>query len=221
MIRWLLSRNPRAGGSPVLKGWIPAFAGITLLCTVAIAQEVPVEDDAPYQGAPEDTANYYIGVKRDGLQPWWKAKVNLAKHEREFVENYRDVRKNKDEKLLAEVLHPATKACENEMRAPYFESMRDFYLNEYFPDAFEVKIFPVQPDRRWELKQRLEFPVAPTHVLYIEYQDGQYKEGLQRYLREEEYPEKRFYELMKCPSEESMEAMIREAEARAEEEEVQ
>ncbi len=200
--------------------WLVKFSLIALLAATPLqAQEVVIENDAPAKGAPEDTANYYLGVKRDGLEPFWKASVSMAKHEREFVNNYRDVRLNKNAQLLEKMIHSASKACENEMRAPYFDSMREFYLNEPFPETFKVKIFPVQADRRWELKRRMEFPVAPTHILYIEYKDGEYTEGLQRYIREETYPEPRFFELMKCPSEKAMKEMIADAEQRLAEEE--
>ena len=203
-----------------MKRWLLNIIAVTaLLSAPAYGQEFQPENDRPYQGDPKDTANYYIGVKRDGLEPFWKASVTMAKHEREFVTNYRDVRLNNNAELLEEMLHPASKACEDELRKPYFDSMRYFYLNEEFPETFKVKIFPVQKDRRWALKERMEFPVAPTHILYIEYKDGEYIEGLQRFVREENYPEKRFYELVKCPSEASMTKMRAEAESRLAEEE--
>ena len=205
------NRNSRAGGSPVLKGWIPACAGIAclLFSTLTLAK------DAPLEGKEEDYANYYIGVERKGLLTFTEALDQLTPHEKQFLLDYRAVRVEKDEKRLETLIHPDSKACENEMRAPYFAGIREFYLTEFFPEeSFKVKYFPVQEEKQWSLKQRLEFPAPPTHILYIEYEDGEYIEGLQRYLREETYPEKRFYELVKCPSVASMEKMRLEAEKR-------
>lgn len=193
-----------------MKHWL---LSILLLASSGVAAQ-EFKGDKPPKMDPVDSANYYIGVKRDGLEPFWKASVNMPDHEQQFIVNYRDVRKDKDAKLLETLIHPASKACDDGKRAMYFESMRDFYLNETFPDDFKVKLFPVQPSRRWALKERMEFPVAPTHILYIEYKDEGYIEGLQRFIREEASPEKRLYEVMKCPSEASMQAMIVEAERR-------
>ena len=173
------------------------------------------QEDAPPQGEKEGYANFYINGKRDGLELFWKAAETMQPHEKQFVLDYRAVRKDKNEELLEKLIHPASKACENEMRAPYFEGIREFYLNETFPEIFKIKFFPVAQEKRWPLKQRLEFPASPTHIMYIEYQDGDYIEGLQRFVREESYPEKRFYELVKCPSELSLNRMRIEAEKRA------
>ena len=170
--------------------------------------------DAPPQGEPEDYANYYTGVKKDGLQPFWKALPNMSEHEKNFIVSYREMHKSKDAEILETLIHPSSLACEDDLRAPYFASMREFYLTENFPKTFEMKYFPIESEKRWPLKLRMEFPVAPTHILYIEYKDDGYVEGLQRFLRLEEYPQRRFYELIKCPSEASMKTMIQEAEKR-------
>ncbi|GEM_PF-5416835 len=195
--------------------WLSAIS----IGLMAISAQAQVAGDAPPQGDPEDYANYYLGVERKGLEPFWKASVNMPKHQSEFVMNYRDVRQKKDKKLLEEIIHPASKACETEDRADYFATIREFYLNEHFPETFKIKFFSLAEEKRWPLKQRLEFPAAPTHIMYIEYKDGEYIEGLQRFVREEDYPEKRFYELVKCPSETSMAKMRAEAESRLAEEE--
>lgn len=194
-------------------GWF-----VLSLCVAFAAQAEDVLDNPP-QGEREDYANYYIETKRDGLEPFWKASVSMPKHQKQFVLNYRDVRLKKDAELLETILHPASKACENEMRKPYFESIREFYLTEEFPESFDIKFFPIPQEKRWPLKERLEFPVSPTHIMYIEYKNGEYVEGLQRFVREEQYPEPRFYELVKCPSEASMQAMVADAERRLAEEE--
>lgn len=212
---WLNKRKTRENRRPAIsKNWTHAFAGITLLLALPLHAQ---QADAPPEGAPEDYVNYYLDQKRDGLKPFLEA--DLQPHESSFIMDYRLVRKDKDIELLNRIIHPASLACENEMRAPYFEGIREFYLNEYFPDDFELKYFPLNEDKGWELKNRMEFPVSPTHILYIEYRDGQYKEGLQRFLRFEEYPEPKLYELVKCPSEASMEAMRSDAERRLAEEE--
>ncbi len=172
-----------------------------------------IETDAPQSGEAESYANYYLDTKRDGLEPFWKAAVKFKLHENNFIVNYRDMHKNKDSALLESLIHPTSKLCENEMRKPYFDSMREFYLTEKFPNDFKVKYFPIDAQKGWELKQNQEFPVAPTHILYIEYKDGDYVEGLQRFIRYEEYPEPTMYEVLKCPSEASMAQMAAEAEA--------
>lgn len=191
---------------------------IWLLSLILLASSVNAED-GPLKGDKEDYANFYIDGKRDGLMPYWRAVIGMPEHRKQFIENYRDVRQNKDAKLLESLIHPSSKACENEMRAPYFEGLREFYLTEHFPEVFKIKFFALPKEKRWALKQRMEFPEAPTHIMYIEYQDGEYIEGLQRFLREEEYPEKRFYELVKCPSEASMKVMREDAESRLAKEE--
>lgn len=203
-------RNRHPGEGWGLRRWIPAFAGMTALLWNMCA----VAEDAPPQGPREDYANYYINTKREGLEPFSTASKTMPEHWSKFIFDYRDMHKDKDAALLDSLIHPASNACDDDLRHPYFESMREFYLNEPLPDGFKVKYFPIAPGRAWELAKRLEFPVLPTHILYIEYQDGEYVEGLQRFIREETSPEKRMYEVMKCPSEASMKAMQAEAEKR-------
>jgi hypothetical protein len=180
--------------SPIGRG---LFILLFLFPVLASAQEKP----------KEDYANYYLGVnKREGMETFWKA--DLTDAQTQFILDYRQVRVKKDRELLDRLIHPASLACENEMRKDYFIGMRHFYLNESFPRDFKVKFFPVPEEKQWPLKRRMEFPEAPTHILYIEYKDGEYTEGLQRFLREEE---DRYFELTRCPSRKTLEKMAAEA----------
>lgn len=202
-----------------MRFWWLSLAFWMVLSVPAALRAEDDPTDAPPQGEKEGFVNYYLEGKRDGLQPFWKALAGMQPHEKQFITDYRSAHINKDEKLLNSLFHPASRACDSGFRKPYYDGIREFYLNEYFPESFNLRFIPVQADKRWALKEKLELPAAPTHVLYIEYRDGEYIEGLQRFLREEEKPQKRFYELVKCPSEASMKQMEAEAQKRLAEEE--
>ena len=166
---------------------------LVLFPLVATAAEQSVPDKYP-----EDLTNHYLTEERQKVQDVRLVMPTLPSYQQEFITNYVKVKRNKDDVLLKELIHPASRACENDENLDYFDYLREFYLTEELPDIFAMSLMPIDPKKRWPLKQRLGFPVEPTHVLFIEYGDKEI-EGLQRYLREETYPDKRMYEVVKCP----------------------
>jgi hypothetical protein len=72
---------------------------------------------------------------------------------------------------------------------------------------------PIDAAKQSALQKRLGFPAIPTHVMFIEYGEGENIEGLQRYLREEAKPTRRLYELVKCPDDATLKAFRAELES--------
>lgn len=160
--------------------------------------------------APQKQENYtqfYTGKKKDDLKPFLQVLDELPPHYRNFVLNYRLAKTEQDVELLNSLFHPASLICDEDWRADYYAGLREFYLTETLPKSFDILFQPIPEAKQWPLKQKLELPVAPTHVMYIEYAEGEYREGLQRYLREEQEPAPRLYEVLKCPSRRTIEAM--------------
>ena len=184
-----------------------------LLTTGVYAQSAVTEQEPTLQPQKpltpgdfnSDQANFYLQKVKPRAPRADQVKAELEPHQRQFIERYERVKWYKDADMLEEIIHPASKACENDKNADYFHYIRQFYLNETLPREYHLQLMPVAEDKQWALKERLDFPLPPTHLLYMEYKDGEFIEGLQRFLREEEYPEKRLYEIIKCPDAETLE----------------
>ncbi len=170
------------------------FLCAVLLPMVALAagQSVPNKYE-------KDLTNYYLTEARAKAPMVKEVLPKLPAHQREFVENYVKVKRFQDDVLLKDLIHPASRACENDENLDYFDYIRHFYLTEELPEEFRLQIMAIDKKKQWPLKQRLSFPVSPTHVMFIEYGEGQNIEGLQRYLREESSPKKQMFEVVKCP----------------------
>jgi hypothetical protein len=153
----------------------------------------------------ENTEDYLLG-RRSRSQPIQQVFSKMPKHLQNFVSAYEKVKRLSDTELLETLIHPASLACENEKTKLYFDTMRQFYLSEELPWDYEIGVYEVRRDMRDKLKRRLRVPVAPTHVMYIEFEDM----GWQRFLREEAEPEPRFYEVIKCPTPSMIEDIKRE-----------
>jgi hypothetical protein len=160
------------------------------------------EQSVPDKYAP-DLTNHYLTEERQKVRDVRLVLPTLPRYQQDFITNYVKVKRHKDDVLLKELIHPASRACENEENLDYFDYLREFYLTEELPDIFAMSLMPIDEKKRWPLKQRLGFPVEPTHVLFIEYGEKEI-EGLQRYLRKETYPKKRMYEVVKCPDRQTL-----------------
>ena len=153
------------------------------------------------QPLPTDNTEYYlVGGKRVESKPIEEVFPSLSPHAKAFVAEYERVKWRKDKEALDRIIHPLSKACETEDNKDFFDAMRNYYLSEDMPDGYDFSLVEVKREMREALKRRLQMPIAPTHVMYIEFMGT----GWQRFLREETDPETkklRFYELVKCPSE--------------------
>ena len=107
-------------------------------------------------------------------------------------------------KALERVTHPASRACENDSNHDYFDNLRQFYLTEDLPYDYSLVVLQVKPEMQQKLKRRLQLPVPPTHVMYMEFGS----EGWQRFLRREvEDGKESYYEVMKCPTPEMLQEL--------------
>lgn len=179
------------------------FSSIVLLAFSASAQQgKEAGNPADYD---EEKTNYYLSKKREKPELAEVVIPMLPAHQRTFVEGYQKVKRQKDKKVLESIIHPASKACESDKNRDYFDYMREFYLTEELPEGYRLQILVVDEEKRWPLKLRLGMPLAPTHVMYMEFRNGDDIEGWQRYLREETYPQPALYELVRCPDQETLE----------------
>lgn len=179
------------------------FAGCIMACGLFALSAYASEQSIPNQYSPNLT-NFYLAKPREKADYVKDVLPKLPKHQREFVENYVKVKRFQDDVLLKDLIHPASRACENDENLDYFDYIRWFYLTEELPEIFRLQILEIAPDKTEALKKRLGYPIAPTHVMFIEYGEDNRIEGLQRYLREERKPVKRIYELVKCPDAETL-----------------
>lgn len=168
--------------------------------------DIGAQDDKPLtpDDFDKDKTNHYLTELKKDLPKDTEFKASLPDHFKDFIEKYERIKWYKDIDALEDTIHPASNACENERNRDYFGYIREFYLSEILPREYHAKLIEVDKEKQWKLKERLNFPLPPTHILYIEYKDGNYIEGLQRFLREETYPKLRVYELVKCPDEETL-----------------
>lgn len=198
----------------MIKNSIYLFIFFCFLSTSLLAEEVAEHGEKahPHEFG-EGKTNHYLSIRKGRqMRLAEEVKKELPPHQRDFVEKYERVKLYKDEDLLAELVHPASKACEDDSNTDYFNELRLFYLHESLPKGYRMEILPVAADKQWPLRNRLGTPLPPTHVMYMEFkvadleEDGLEIEGLQRFLREETFPELRMYELVRCPSEEDLKA---------------
>ncbi len=196
---------------------IIAFA-LLMVAGANFAWAVSYLDNTPPPKYDDSKTNYYLQqLKGKRLKLASEVKKSLPPHMLDFVNKYEQVRLYKNEDMLAELIHPASKACEEDYNTEYFAQIRYFYLTEKLPAGYRLEILPVREDKQWELKNKLGTPLPPTHVMYIEFkiadnEDGSIEiEGWQRFLREETFPEPRMYELVRCPTREDMKIMREQA----------
>lgn len=147
----------------------------------------------------KEMTNHYLAEGRPKAPLASELLPKLPKHQREFVENYVKVKRFKNDVLLRDLIHIESRKCENDENVEYYDYLRDFYLNEELPEVFRLQMMEIAPHKQQALQKRLGYPVAPTHVMFIEYGEGENIEGLQRYLREETKPKKQMFEVVKCP----------------------
>jgi hypothetical protein len=174
--------------------------GLLLIFIIFVASAVMAAEQTsiPDKYSAEMT-NHYLTQDRPKAPLASELLPKLPAHQREFVENYVKVKKFKDDALLKELIHPESRKCENEDNVDYYDYLRYFYLHEELPEVFRLQIMKIDSNKQKYLQERLGYPEKPTHVMFIEYGEGENIEGLQRYLREENTPRKRMYELVKCP----------------------
>lgn len=188
-----------------------SLIGFILMLCFALAAQAEEKASVPDKYTPDKT-NYYLQEKRTEASLVSEVLPKLPKHQREFVENYIKVKEFRDDVLLRELIHPASRACENEDNTDYYDYLRYFYLHEELPKQFRLQLMEIDPKKQEALQKRLQLPAIPTHVMFIEYQgEGDMVEGLQRYLREELKPQPRLYELVKCPDAATLEEFRRQA----------
>jgi hypothetical protein len=182
------------------KSSMPRLA-IALAALMLSSSALAVEPEHIPDRFQQDTTNYYLQENRPKAPLASEVLPKLPAHQRQFVNDYVKVRHFRDDVLLADLIHPASRRCENDSNRDYYDYLRMFYLTEEIPAVFRLQILEIDPKKQDALQRRVQMPLPPTHVMFIEYGEGQNIEGLQRYLREEKEPKLKLYELVKCPDE--------------------